>query len=182
MPLEHRLLALFLSLSLLLATIQLVRKCKLREEYALLWLFTSVVIFVLSISPEAVKLLGALFEVSYAPTLILVLGLLFALAISLSQSVVITSLADHVRDLAQTISLLDWQMHGLEEKVSQGATGTDNRSEVNPLESIQSPAVLSASADQLSANEEARPRKVLVVGLDGATLDLIEPWPPVISS
>src|SRR5258708_30031537 len=112
-----------LSLAQLLATIQLVRRRKLREEHALLWLATSAVIFFLSVSPEVVRFLGDVFAVTYAPTLILALGLLFALVISLSHSVMITSVVDHNRDLAQTVGILDWKLRQLEAQMQADRGG-----------------------------------------------------------
>lgn len=230
MSIEHRLLALFLSLALLIAIVQLIRRYKLREEYALLWLVTGVVIFILSIIPEAVKFLGSVFEVSYAPTLILSLGLLFALAISLSQSVTITTLSDRVRDLAQAISILQCQTSQLQTEAPEVDDAAGGKSEgiqpisrqlaadlivlvdriqtlernqsslserVDQLEAeasrVKDPAgegasskILSTSAqstglgpdpaEQTTISQKAHARRVLVIGLDGATLDLIQPW------
>jgi hypothetical protein len=95
---------------LLLVTVRLIRKHKLREEYALVWLGASLSIVVLSIFGGLVNLLAASFAVSYAPTLILVTGLLFALAVMLSQSVILSTQARCIRDLAQNIALLEWRL------------------------------------------------------------------------
>jgi hypothetical protein len=64
--------------------------------------------------------MASLFAVTYAPTLILVLGQLFVLAVILSQSVVLSSQADRIRDLAQELSLLKWRLHQLEGERSPG--------------------------------------------------------------
>src|SRR5437879_6053297 len=126
MPSIQALTATVLSLAQLLATIHLVRRRKLREEHALLWLATSAVIFFLSISPEVVRLLADIFAVTYAPTLILALGILCALIISLSHSVMITSLVDHKRDLAQSVAILEWQLRQLEARVAAAGGGSPN--------------------------------------------------------
>src|SRR5258708_25177135 len=118
MPSIQALTATVLSLAQLLATIQLVRRRKLREEHALLWLATSAVIFFLSVSPEVTRFLGDFFAVTYAPTLILALGLLFVIVISLSHSVMITSLVDHNRELAQMNAILEWKFRQLEKQFS----------------------------------------------------------------
>ena len=113
-PLEQRLIAVLFSLILVLVTIQLIRKHRLREEYALLWLGASLAIFLLSIFGDVVGRLASFFSVSYSPTLVLVAGLLFALILLLSQSVVISSQADQMRDLAQTVALLEWRVRQIE--------------------------------------------------------------------
>ena len=114
-PIEQRVTAIIFSLILVLVTVQLIRKHRLREEYALVWLVASLVILILSVFGGIVNFLAALFAVSYAPTLILVLGLLFVLVILLSQSVTLSTHANRVRDLAQYIALLEWRLRQLEQ-------------------------------------------------------------------
>jgi len=106
-----------MSLALLVVTVQLVRKRKLREEYALPWLAASTVLLILSVFPEVVRVFGA----GNAPTVVLVLGMVFVLVILLSHSVIMTTLADHRRDLAQSISILEWQVR----QVGETAFSTD---------------------------------------------------------
>jgi uncharacterized membrane protein (Fun14 family) len=106
---------------LVLAIIQLIRKGKLREEYALIWLGAGLAILILAVFGGIVSFFARLFAVSYAPTLLLVLGLFFALVILLSQSVVISVQADNIRDLAQTVTLMEWRLRRLETASSAGA-------------------------------------------------------------
>jgi hypothetical protein len=107
-------------------TVQLIRKGKLREEYALVWLAASVGILILSIFGWIVNFLAAAFAVSYAPTLVLVLGLLFALAVLLSQSVSLSAHANRVRDLAQNVTLLEWRLRQLEHEQPVGTVRIAN--------------------------------------------------------
>jgi hypothetical protein len=118
-PVEQQILAVAFSLILLLVTVQLVRKHRLREEYALVWMGASLVIFVLTIFDPLVGFLAGLFAVSYAPTLILVFGVLFCLIILLSQSVLISTQADRIRDLAQSVGLLEWRIHQLQARTGR---------------------------------------------------------------
>jgi hypothetical protein len=118
-PISQQIIALLYSLTLLLVTIQLIRKHKLREQYALVWLGATTIIFILAISDGLVTMMASFFHVTYAPTLILVLGLLFSLTILLSQSVTISSQADHIRDLAQDMSMLEWDLQKLQAKLAE---------------------------------------------------------------
>lgn len=108
----------------MLVTVQLIRKHRLREEYALVWFAASIVILLLSIFGELVSDLAALFSVSYSPTLVLVMGLLFALVVLLSQSVIISTQANQLRDLAQQMALLEWRLHQLESDEPAGSPTT----------------------------------------------------------
>lgn len=113
-PIIQRLIAIIISLILVGITVQLIRKHRLREEYALVWLIASIGILLLSVFGEFVSQIASLVNVSYSPTLALVAGLLFALIVLLSQSVVISSQANRMRDLAQTVALLEWRLRELE--------------------------------------------------------------------
>lgn len=127
-PISQQIIALLYSLTLLLVTIQLIRKHKLREQYALVWLGATAIIFILAISDGLVTMMASFFRVTYAPTLILVLGLLFSLAILLSQSVTISTQADHIRDLAQDMSMLEWDLQKLQAKLAESDETTRQES------------------------------------------------------
>ena len=118
-PLIQRLVAIGVSLILLLATIQLIRKHKLREQYALLWLMATAVILVLSIFGGIVDSLASFFNISYSPTLPLVAGLLFALMVLLTQSVALSNQRDQSRDMAQQMALLEYRLKELEDQENQ---------------------------------------------------------------
>jgi hypothetical protein len=136
-PFEQQLIAILFSLSLVAVIVQLIRRHRLREEYALVWLLASIAILVLSAFGGLVRLLASLVEVSYPPTLVLVVGLLFALLILLSQSVTISGQADRVRDLAQTVALLERRLRQVEQAERPGDS---------PLSSA--PAELAGAAGQ----------------------------------
>ena len=113
-PLIQRLVAIGVSLILLLVTIHLIRKHKLREQYALLWLIATVAILLLSIFGGIVDSLASFFNVTYSPTLALVAGLLFALMVLLTQSVALSNQRDQSRDMAQQMALLEFRLRELE--------------------------------------------------------------------
>lgn len=121
-PFVQQVIAILFSTLLLLVIVQLIRRHRLREEYALVWLFAGVTIVVLSLFGGLVGLLASLVDVTYPPTLIFVAGLLFALVIILSQSVTISGQADRLRDLAQTTALLERRLRLLEGQSPQAAT------------------------------------------------------------
>jgi hypothetical protein len=104
----------------------LIRKHKLREEYALVWLAASLLIVIFSIFGDLVNLLATFFAVTYAPTLILVLGLLFALVVLLSQSVMLSTQAKCIRDLAQNLTLLEWRLRQYEQQATSNSANGRN--------------------------------------------------------
>lgn len=125
-PIIQRIVAILVSLTLLLVTVQLIRKHKLREEYALLWLIASLSILILSVFGGIVEALANFFNIAYSPTLPLVAGLLFALAVLLSQSVALSSQANQSRDLAQEMALLEFRLRQLEGETNEHETPAPN--------------------------------------------------------
>lgn len=111
-------------------TLQLIRTRRLREEYALVWLGASLAIFIFSIFDRLNIFLAGALGVRYAPTLILVFGLLFCLVLLLSQTVLLSTQANRIRDLAQCIGMLECQIAELEQKVSHTELNLERNSAV----------------------------------------------------
>ncbi len=88
-------------------TLQLIRKHKLREEYALVWFAASLAIFIFSVFDGLSSAIAAQLGVTYAPTLILVFGLLFCVVMLLAQTVMLSTQANRIRDLAQFVAMLE---------------------------------------------------------------------------
>ena len=116
-PIEQKIIAVLFSLILLLVTFQLIRKHKLREQYALVWLAASLAIFLFSVFDRILASLAGLFAVKYAPTLILVFGILFCVVLLLAQTVMLSVQANRIRDLAQTIGILEWRLRQMEDQL-----------------------------------------------------------------
>ena len=112
------------SLGALLLVLELVRRRHLREEYALLWLATGVVLLLLSLSRPLLDSLAALTGIFYPPSALFLVALLFVLTILLHFSVILTRLSQQNRELAQQLALL---RHDLERAVSvdEGAQNND---------------------------------------------------------
>lgn len=92
---------------LLLVIFELIRSRRLQERYALLWLLTGVVIFVLAAWRGALATLADLVGISYPPSALFVLASLFVLVVLLHYSTVISKLSDENRILAQRLALLE---------------------------------------------------------------------------
>jgi hypothetical protein len=112
-----------LSIILLLITLELIRKKRLREEYAILWLFTGAVVLVFSLWPEFflsqffVKITG----IFYLSAVVLI-AFFFLLLIVFHFSVVISKLTGQNKELAQRHALL-----GLEFKELKKRSFTSNK-------------------------------------------------------
>ena len=114
-PLGVSLLASLASIVLLLAVLELVRRRRLREKYALLWIVTAVVLLVLSVWRGAVTTIAQALGVSYGPAVIFAVGAVFVLVVLLHYSTVISALTDRTVVLAQRVAILEERIAKLEQ-------------------------------------------------------------------
>jgi hypothetical protein len=106
MPFKQQIFALLISLATFIFTIEMVRKRRLREEYSVLWLATSIIMFILIVKYEwlmaVTNLIGAVL-----PTTTLFLGsIIFLMLLCVQFSIKISRLSDQVKDLVQDNALL----------------------------------------------------------------------------
>ena len=104
------------SLVLLLAVLELVRRRRLREKYALLWILTAIVLLILSVWRGAVDSIAGALGVSYGPAVIFAIGALFVLVVLLHYSTVISALTDRTVVLAQKVASLEHRIDELERR------------------------------------------------------------------
>jgi len=99
-------LAIVFSVSIFIGVIDLIRRRKLKEQYALLWLASAAILLVLSSWRGLLHKISYLAGVEYPPALLFLLAFLFLLVIVLHYSVVISELSEKNKRLAQEIGLL----------------------------------------------------------------------------
>ncbi|GMV99488.1 MAG: hypothetical protein AMXMBFR84_06270 [Candidatus Hydrogenedentota bacterium] len=113
----HRIGLLLLSLALLAAVLELVRRGYLKERYALLWLVTSGAGLVVGVFPNIIVAVSNWLHFQYL-TLLFAMYFIFTLGIVLSFTVVISRLSERNRTLAQEVALLAKSVDALEKRKS----------------------------------------------------------------
>ncbi len=103
-----------LAVGLLLLVLELVRRRRLQERYAILWILTAVVLLVLSLWQSAVEWLAQIVGVAYPPALLFTVALAFVVIVLLHYSTVVSRLAQQNLALAQAVALLEERVRGLE--------------------------------------------------------------------
>jgi hypothetical protein len=110
-PLKVSLAATAVSLILVLVVFELIRSRRLREQYALLWLVTGVVLVVLSAWRGGLNTIAGWLGVrGYPPAVLFAVGLMFVILVLLHYSTVISRLADQNVVLAQRLALLETKL------------------------------------------------------------------------
>jgi hypothetical protein len=105
MIMTQRILLLALGLALLGVTLELIRKRRLREEYAVLWVCTGLMMLVFVVMPNVLITIAAWANLDRA-TLLVLLCFCFLAAIVLHYSVVITKHSDREKRLSQELALM----------------------------------------------------------------------------
>ena len=101
---------------LLLVIFELIRSRRLQERYALLWLLTGLVIFVLAVWRGLLSQFADLVGIAYPPSALFVLASFFVLVVLLHYSTVISKLSEQNTVLAQRLAILENRLGDRETK------------------------------------------------------------------
>jgi hypothetical protein len=117
MELRVQLVAVAASLVLLVVVFELVRRKRFLERYALLWLFSGVVLLLLSIWKELLENVANAIGIFYPPSALFVIAFGFVLVLLLHFSLAVSKLADQSKILAQRLALLEERQRKQERQV-----------------------------------------------------------------
>jgi hypothetical protein len=123
MALRTRLLVILLSAVVLGVVINLVRRKKLREEYALMWLLTAIVLVITPISIDLLDAIAFAIGVDYPPGLLFLIAFIGVLFILFQFSLVISKFTDQIKNLSQDVALLERRVRDLEEQLGRPVAG-----------------------------------------------------------
>ena len=131
MELRLQIVAIVGALGLLVLVLELVRRRALMERYALLWLFSSLVILGLALWQDALTVLARQLGIVSAPNALFFVALAFILLLLLHFSAAMSRLTDQSKVLAQRQALLEQRLSEVE-RARAVATGDEARA-LEPL-------------------------------------------------
>jgi hypothetical protein len=114
MQLRLQIVSILATLGLFGLVFELVRRRRLMERYALLWLFSTAILLALAVWKPLLERVAVAIGIFYAPSALFAVALGFILVILLHFSLVISRLADQSKVLAQRIGLLQERIDVLE--------------------------------------------------------------------
>lgn len=143
MPFAQQLFALAVSFAVFCLTVDMVRKRRLREEYSVLWLLTSLMMFVLVLKYEWLVALTHFIGAKLVTTTLFIGSIVFLVLIAVQFSIKLSKFADQLKNLAQENALLRAEVEGLRKGrgIDGLLTGRDSE-----------PAVARASGDDSPSN------------------------------
>ena len=104
---------LLVGVAMLLVVLQMVRRGRIREQYALLWIVAAVVIAGAAVFIRDVEWLSHLVGVYYPPAFLFLLAILLLFVLQLHVSTVISNLREQNRSLVQDLGLLSTEVREL---------------------------------------------------------------------
>ena len=96
--------------------IELIRKRKIKEEYALLWLFLGLVFLALSIWRKSLEIISYGLGIAYAPAALFLIIIAVLIAILIHFSIAISKLKENNKILIQEIGLVQLEIKNSKEK------------------------------------------------------------------
>jgi hypothetical protein len=96
--------------------VELIRRHRLQERYALLWIVTGGVMLVLAIWRRGLDAFADLIGVAYPPSALFMVAGLFVFVVLLHFSTVLSRLSEQNKTLAQRLALLEEKLRSKDEK------------------------------------------------------------------
>jgi len=116
MDLHLRAAAVAATLVLLLLVLELVRRRRLLERYALVWMAVTGLLIVLALWEGLLTSVASVIGISYPPSALFLIAFGFVILLLLHFSVAVSRLTDQSKVLAQQLALLDERVRRQEER------------------------------------------------------------------
>jgi hypothetical protein len=124
MDVRIQIVAIVASSVLLLVVLELVRRRRFLERYAILWLLSGVVLLGLAIWRGLLSKLAHAIGIVYPPNALFVVAFGFVLVLLLHFSLAVSRLSDQTKVLAQRLALLEKRMSDVESEEQERVSAT----------------------------------------------------------
>jgi len=122
MDVRIQIVAIVASGGLLVMILELVRQRRLLERYALLWLFSALVLLGLAIWRGLLEDIASVIGVAYPPNALFFIAFAFVLVLLLHFSLAVSRLTDQSKVLAQRLALLEERQRRSEQAAGEEGT------------------------------------------------------------
>lgn len=130
MDTKLQLVAIVVTVVLFFSVLELVRRRRLTERYAILWLFASVILLVLAIWSDLLSKISNLVGVQVPSNALFAIGIGFGLVMMIHFSLSLSRLSTEAKTLAQEVARLDAELRA---ERAANETGDSRMAEVHEL-------------------------------------------------
>jgi len=116
MELRIQIVAIVASAGLLLGVLELVRQRRMLERYALLWLFSALVLLALAVWNDFLETISRAIGIIYPPNALFLIAFGFVMILLLHFSMAVSRLADQSKLLAQRLAILEERQRRSEDR------------------------------------------------------------------
>ena len=114
-----QIISIIVSLAFLYYVSRLIVKGKLREEYAIFWIISTILLITFSVWRDGLVVFAELFGVYDAPNLVFTAAIFAIFVYLIHLSVVVSKLHEKNRSMAQEMALLKTELRELKQKVEK---------------------------------------------------------------
>src|SRR5256885_3407292 len=144
MEIKIQLVAIVASAALLVVVLELVRRRSLLERYALLWLFSALVLLSLAVWTGLLQTVAKAIGIAYPPNALFLIAFGFVLVLLLHFSLAVSRLSDQSKVLAQRLALLEERQRQVEARLESGSSSSE--AEASARESSTGTPITSATS------------------------------------
>jgi hypothetical protein len=120
-----QIVAIVAAAALIVVLLDLVRRRRLLERYALLWLFSAAILLALAIWRDLLADVADLIGVAYPPNALFLIAFGFVLVLLLHFSLAVSRMSDQIKVLAQRLALLDEHVRKADQQAAEAAERSD---------------------------------------------------------
>jgi hypothetical protein len=131
METKIQVLAIVASALLLVGVLELVRRRSFLERYALVWLFSGLILLGLSVWEGGLHKLAKLIGIAYPPNALFLIAFGFVLILLLHFSVAVSRLSDQTKVLTQRLALLEERMGRSRPRQAESASASERELEAS---------------------------------------------------
>ena len=102
------------SIFIFIVVIELIRRNHLKERYSLIWLTAAIFLMVFSIWRKLLDFIALMIGIYYPPSFLFLLAIAFLLILLLHFSMIVSSLSENNKRLAQEIGILKTRLKNVE--------------------------------------------------------------------
>ena len=119
MDLRLRIILIILIIIALVILFHMVRKKHLELRYSLVWFLMGLGILICSVFPRSIDALSALLGIASPMNMLFFIGFIFALAIIYTLTMAVSRMAVRIKNLAQSVALLEKRLEDKIEKMQK---------------------------------------------------------------
>jgi hypothetical protein len=127
MDLHLRIVSIAASVVLLVIVLELVRRRRLFERYALLWVACAVALLLVAVWEPLLTVISNALGISYPPSALFVIGFGLIVVVLLHFSVAVSRLSDQSKTLAQRVAMLEDRLRQLEKPAASQRDGAASK-------------------------------------------------------